>query len=735
VIESEDMPDRPVGRPTVQANTRRELAWAADLVQSISGKEQFDAKGLVIAHGGLRSFFDDDESSKIIVSGARGMGKSVALAYKVSKLQAGSRYKMIPAVFPFMYGMAKKSIPLTGQQLYELGSAAKWRAIWLVSVGIFLAAWIRREERAVLDRSSFPGWAGELVDEANKWSGTRDEPFAAIVGVAVKLTSNRLENLYNEHISPILSGRSRRLAICVDAIDEAIAFSTSTGDVHSLFSRQSDVKIDFDGQAQYIKFSRLARDAWIAAQQGFAAAAARITSQTVYGIRVLGSLRLEARQHLPEQLEDVESKWESFIEDLKADRSDFAEIFSANVDRSDEDRFVNQEAADPVERLVGFKEIESRVVPHATETVLDHIVRHSFQTPRGLVQIGGAIYNKLPTGMSKTTGTLEQQTDRVIASINGCAADTVLKEHLSQLMPQLDERILQFALGSLEHNILSQIEMTRLNKKYAASQPTDTRPLLDQLFSAGLLGIPRKSENGWGQYFPDYEDSRENLAIPANAPFVLVHPALSAKRCQSNPEDYYRSTFLVGSGLKCPAVFYPAAITVKCIDKGIRKQLIALFEGNAAEPAVYNKSTRAVAYCFLLSLLFSLHTRQSSSVTAREIVEAAKDLAAAGMLEPSYGNPAVEPHRYLEKRFEELDTATAKADEQAIRDISQWFTTELDGQWRVCIEDEGHQVRDLCFSIQSKLTNRLISKSATQTFGDIDALDIDMRIRVSARHR
>jgi len=719
----------------MQVSTLRELAWAADLVQSISGKGQFDAKGLVIASGGLRSFLDSDESSKIIVSGARGMGKSIALAYKVSKLQAGAKYRVIPDVFPFMYGLAKKSIPLTAQELHELGVATRWRAIWLVGLGVLLAAWIRREARSSLDKGQFPTWAQDLVDEANKWGGTRDEPFAAVVGIALKLTSNNLETFFNNSLLPILKERSQSLAICVDSIDEAIAFSASDGQVHSLFSRQSDLQIESEkGQVRNLKFGPLARDAWIAAQQGFAAAAARITSQSGYGILILGSLRLEARQSLPDNLDDVDSKWESFIEDLKVNRAEFSEIFASNIARSDEHRLVLPDAQDPVERFVGFSSVESRVVPDASEPVLDYVVRHTFHTPRGMVQIGGAIYARLPMGAAKAAGTLEQQTERVIDCVSACAADVVMKEHLSQLMPQLEVQALNFAASELQHNILSQVEMRRLNQWYSEIRPGEDRPLLDQLFAAGLIGVPRKSESDWNQHFPDYESSRNSVSLPANVPFVVVHPALSAKRCQSGVEDYYRSTFLVGSGLPCPSIFYPAAITVKRIDRGVHKQLVAEFEGEEAEPIPYVTSINSVAYCFLFSLLFALHSAKKSSVTVSEVEEAAKDLAAAGLLSETYGHPLEEPYKYLSRRLQLVVPSTAKGSEPALRELTNWFKENLHSQWRVTVQDLGFKKnKDLCFSVQSTLTSRLFSKSKKQVFGDIDWQDIDFRVRVPKR--
>lgn len=735
MIQDEGAAERQGVKGTMQASTLKELAWAADLVQSISGRGQFDAKGLVVASGDLRTFLDSDESSKIIVSGARGMGKSIALAYKVSKLQAGARYRVLPSIFPFMYGLAKKSIPLSGQQLHDFGVAARWRAVWLVTLGVLLASWVRREARSALSREDFPGWSHELIDEANRWAGTRDEPFSSLVGIALKLASNNLENFFNEYLLSILKERTLSLAICVDSIDEAIAYLNTAGQVHSLFSKQFDVSIEVEkGDIQSVKFGPLARGAWIAAQQGFAAAAARITSQAGYGVLVLGSLRLEARQSLPENLDDVDSKWESFIEDLRVDRAEFSEIFASNIARSDEQRLARPDAVDPVERFVGFSSIASRVVPDATEAVLDYVVRHTFHTPRGMVQIGGAIYAKLPVGISKLANIHGHQSARVVDAVNACAAEVVLKEHLSQLMPQLDSRAFDFAVAELPHNILSQIEMRRLNARYADKHPDDGRPLLDQLFTAGLIGVPKESDGAWIQYFPDYEASRFSVTIPVNAPFVVVHPALSAKRCESRPEDYYRSTFLVGSGLPCPSVFYPAAITVKRIDRGAQKQLVAEFEGEESEPIPYVKSVNSVAYCFLFSLLYALHSGKRSSVTVAEVEEAAMDLAAAGLLSEAYGHPPEEPHKYLAGRLQALDPSTAKGSVQALRDLTSWFAENLHGQWRVSVQDLGFEKeKDLCFSVQSTLTSRLFSRSTKQVFGDIDWQDIDFRVRVPRR--
>lgn len=695
------------------------LAWNPDLVNSLKGREQLNTKELVVKVEGseLQKFLDTDGPDKYLVSGARGMGKSLALAYKVAKLKESGTSHMLPDAFPFMYRLtSKKRVDLSAQQLYELKSPKQWWDIWLVCLGTFIAASIARDRHQTLSAQehAFP-WATKLVEAANELvrADARVEPFTALLNKAIPLSGNDLRKFFDDHLLEVLGTRQENITICVDGIDEAIGYVDERGSHHSLFTSQKDKVTIIEGvqeqrEEREVHFGNLARDAWIAAQQGYAGAAANITAQ-VTGIRVLGSLRSEAKADLVKSFDDVDAKWQ-MIRDLSTGDEAFAEIFKTNIDRSN--HMAKPEAADMIERFAGVASIPSKVVAGQEEALLDYLRRHCFNTPRGLVQLGGAIHEMVRNGAMKST---EDQISGIIVAVNTCADKIVLEEHLSQQLPQLSPQVLALCRDRLEHNILSQAELARLNDLYKETFPQDGRSLSEQLYEAGLLGVPKEIAREWKQFFIrsgtaiTKDEWSTHKATLLNASFAVIHPAFSARLCRESgreKQDFYRTNFIVGDGLPCPALFFPGAICVKERVRAMNhKELYATFEGPDDKPVELPLNRNHVAYCFLFSLILALSRSEEPSVTSQDLIQAAKDLAAAGYMNKSYGRPtSFLPHVYLRIQLPKLDPDRVQ-DYLGIRTLKMLFKEYLGSEWHIHVMDEGYANGNMCFSLAYSLDN------------------------------
>lgn len=740
-----------------------DLAWSPDLAQKISGRVDFDPSKLLVGSRELSDFVNNPIATQFLVSGARGMGKSLALACKVIQLKnsEGYRertnedakpYRMLPDAFPFMFSMNKSGrVHLSGQQLYELESAQKWEGIWLACLGTYLAAWILRDQRQnLLDTElGLPAWSLDLCKRAQDCLSLspREEPFSSLLRVAIRLSGNDMHNFYEDHLTGLLKKRSGPIALCIDGIDEAIGYLRSVdgkSERHSLFTTHEAVTVldGLSGQQREESFSELARGAWIAAQRGYAAAAASI-NQSNAGIRVLGSMRMEARLGLPASLNDVEKNWEANIFDLSVQEQQFHDIFLANIDRSDEERMAAPQATNLMERFAGVAMLPPQEVPDTKEPLLQYILRKTFRTPRGMVQIGGAIYAKQHRHGGRHEDE-KQHVHRIISAVNACAAGDVFAEHLSQQMPPLDPQVLTWATGNIRSNILNLPEVRSLNKAHQTTLPTDKTSLSEHLFAAGLLGVPREMDGQWRQFFVPHrgasseDDWQGHRAWLERARFYVLHPAFSAYVCRQrglSHQEFYRSSFLVGDGLPCPEYFFPGAVKVTAFDSGSHgKQLRAEFQAQNGQAVHLQLRIDSVAYLFFFSMVYALFQSPAgtTSVDVEDIADAAQKLFAAGYLHHAYGRGgSTGPEKYLKAHLEEIDIHKAPTKERCIRVINDWFKKYTREDWDIHIEDEGKPGEVLpIFSLRYR-SDDPSQPSTNAAIVVIDKLDIDFRATIS----
>ena len=574
-----------------------DLAWQPDLLEtfgvakSISRLNNFSP----LEPNPDRAFITATSIVAHVLSGGRGAGKSTLLYFRSHFLHSQKDVAFVRDVPPNGFFLKARSIPIPKSALVQFSKVEAWTAAWKLVLGLIFAVSIKRrldaehpqlgKEMAVALDSNDNELTKKLLGRLNAWvQAPHDVVIEGLVTEVLEARPSKLKLAEMlEAIKPVLAARNAfphisTWLVVVDRIDEALATHDGAA---ALLSGSSNSAYTENDKIIAGNVAELVHQLWRSAQAGYAIASHELRSDSNGQLVAMGTMRVETYPTFLAECGLPKSKVASFVLDLGDDEKRREElmrgIFRLNVnllekndlcptasELSDYDAHVDANL-----ELFGYEQLYSRAVVGYHETPYDFLCRHSFGTPRGLMQLGNAVAR---VSISEWPGMGKKEwraPTKIIEAVNKAAVD-VYEEYRDSLFPRWDEDY-EAGFNYFRSNVISYEELFRdggavdLFSRNAKGAKKDS--LVTYLFNAGLLGIPlqsSESRTGWIQGFSAPDQVK---VCPARFAYAMLHPAFSAWLVAKIPRDaaavFYNRQIVVCPGAPCPELMPDPLLRLK----------------------------------------------------------------------------------------------------------------------------------------------------------------------------
>lgn len=622
-------------------DTDDRLAWAADIVDLLSGRDDGSAgRYPMVTSDELQDFISHDDSHSQIVSGTRGMGKSASLFFKAANLSKNKRFVLVLPTYPYVFRLRALSIVVPANRVSTFGGHQAWTPIWLLVLGTLLGYTILKDRLGIpatktsewLDK--FGVSAGSLEAKFFKlafaWAlSPQQEKISSLISWLIdrNIPIKTLNHWYRTHVEPTLGlpDQSKCFAIFVDQIDEAIA-----GERSLLRQSVKDEVRGEAGMAQIQNMRLLSEQLWIAAQTGFADAAYHLRTGTTHAIRIYGSMRTEAVRQFALNAQQTESKVAAMILPLKYEDRDLKAIFDNNVLLTGPTGLAcPTEKVDLAKRFFGRSVMRNRAVWGEEERMRDYLIRHTFESPRDIVIIGKAIRRKVPAAERAS------DTNRVMNEVK-TAAKFVLREHLDNVYPPWNQEW-ERAFPLIHANILTQDEVRKIEDLFARMTSGRFPALFSELYDRQLVGYPNvKDTRNPTLKFHSADD--QPGAFPAIFDYCAIHPALAAAILETVPtakgqKAFYRGHFIVGKDYEVPQELEETIVTLRPVSPQDTGAEVVIGSGTVINE---HEESKACGLMLIMAILCAIKRTGKSKVSPDEIVDEALWLEASNYLERRY---------------------------------------------------------------------------------------------------
>jgi hypothetical protein len=587
------------------------FAWVADIMDVISGRPLTESKYGLMETSELQEFLAD-EGTSLIVSGARGMGKSIALYTKAVRMSRKDEVRLVVNHHPFVNRLPQNSILIPISQLKIFESHRAWLPIWKVVIGGLIAARYQKDighaNLTVISDSPEEKHFLVLLNEAIQ--NPHSEHISSILGWLVNrnLKPETYESWFYK-FEPVITSAAGHSTYCIfiDAIDEAININSPEEIFHEPINAR-------------LRFNQL----WVSAQTAFADTAYYFRRKYFQKLRVYGSMRPEAVSQFPDKAQVTKSKVKEMFCVLKYDSEALCKIFEFNIARTSKSRLADLSADNPIKKFIGHKTLLNRVVWSSEEKFFDHILRHSFLSPRDVVVIGAGIRDVNPIARLLST---KDVTDAINNSAIG-----VFHEHIQNVYPPWNP-LLEQGFNFLTSNIIDDLEMARIENNFRIAIENKAENLFENLYLRQLIYIPKldlNKEHRLCAYDPDIDS-----ALPTNIGYCALHPALSAflfSRSKGGliKEDFYSHHFVVEPGAKVPGgISRPRLSLLRR-----RRDDVAILVIDGKEIALPTTGKAHQGAIMLAAMICAIRRNNSPKVSGDQIADEIIKLIEQGVVRP-----------------------------------------------------------------------------------------------------
>lgn len=627
-------------------------AWATDIDQYLSRERGGVA---VASHEGylplismsplLKKFDEDIDDGQRILSGAKGTGKSTALARKAAKYSKTPNYSVIPSYHPFTVSLSDQSIDvnsLSKGEIFHYTSHYSWVNIWTLSIGIAFLYYLHFSE--IKKEKSFSGFLikklpskseknlaiMDFFDDINEDLSSiketqRRDLISPIIKAIVrrKWDSDQCSKLYSKYICRNFSMEKSKdtYAVFIDSIDEA-------------FKRNLKITLDEEGES--------AATVWHAAQTSIIDASTVLEKDTNGLLRVYASIRIEAKReygNIGGAKSDSQLKESVLV--LSYSNEELKEIFKNNIIRTNKKYLAKPKSHDIIERFFGSKDYKHKYVDKK-ECPVDWVMRHTFQNPRDVVLHGRNICfglnkdfrsdrEKLSEIINRTAIELYHDYIRQMVSPWRSGVEKIFK-HLKHAI--IDKKVAicidnswKTAVNDSQKKNAELLHDPKKLHKHIISKP------LTYLYQLGFIGYPNGHNRiefrslTMNDYWPELPDK----------PYYITHPCLTEiilNRVNISKKKYHTNQFVVGAGLKCPGkVVFPKYFIL--MDKIKNASAVAYVPDNESftlDSDILNRNIIDELVCglpgkrgnvgpfLILAILSAMSRKNKSTVTSDDVV-------------------------------------------------------------------------------------------------------------------
>jgi hypothetical protein len=611
-----------------QGSENQDLAWLPDLSEAIgSGADFWRLNHFRPIEQEQRDFVHSDGIRQQLVVGARGMGKSTLLLYRMNHLSSlPKQFRCVRRVPPFGFRLVNQSVLIPPEALALYSRVDSWSAVWRVVLGLYFAYSMGREAPFALQADNIQEWfklfalkeedflLRRLMTDIQIWGmGPFEERTHHLIQAIVdsRASPSFLESMFEQKIAPILrrgiahAPTDVRWVISVDCIDEALTVARGAKGllapevVATYVDTVTRIENDTNPSKQSTNTDNirlLVHELWANAQIGYGLIASRLIKEFSGRLVAFGGFRSEVAERFVLTSGLTKTKVDELLLRLKPDDDWLREIFIYNVNLTqdrDKNKIVSSSLAkkDPeqvaCESLSGLPVIPNRTVFGKAESTFNLLRRHNFGAPRGLMSLGRA-FRKIPLKIDPTiSNSPVRDPVRAIHAVNVEAVE-VFKEYRDTLFPPWDADY-ERGFPLIQTNLLSKTEVERINVQFD-NLCKKAKPFLEYLMNIGLIGIPQYGERGIVQKF--WMPGDEPMKLPSDLEYAVLHPAFSAYLTQtrnaSSQRKYYSSAFFADPNAPCDLTipdpflsldFMKNGLGAKVICQSIRPNTGIVFEG------------------------------------------------------------------------------------------------------------------------------------------------------------
>ena len=276
-------------------------------------------------------------------------------------------------------------------------------------------------------------------------------------------------------------------------------------------------------------------------------------SQLNSHIKIYTTLRSEAFKLIPG---GMALNLEGFAVNLSYSPSELKLIFTNNVKITDENKLINNNASDSIEKFLGYSEMTNPFVANAKENSLDFLLRHTLGRPREMVYLGNKLFfEKLSKPDYRQTD--EQERIEDIRFFINEKSEEIINNYLNEIIPSFDIEYLIKFLKKIQSNIFHHKILNDEEKKF-----------LGICYNIGLIGIISHKTDKFGkqvkvQYFKKAGDYLyHNLNQYPKSEYYITHPILDCYFLKIFNLDFYNNRNIIGNNYEFKDIEYLYDIAV-----------------------------------------------------------------------------------------------------------------------------------------------------------------------------
>lgn len=639
------------------------IAWEPEITNFIrrgnKRKGYIDAMNLtfITSFQHLVEFEDDLDSKKYILVGAKGTGKSLALARKASKFGRYINRITVPRYYPYFSAFVSNSLSVSLDKKSEVSQYCNhywWVQIWTLAIStIFIHALknygetpmgtylIQKRKFAVSGFNAAEEFFNSMAEALDNLESAKQEGTTVVLNAILSrnFDANVCQDWFQHLLrSELVLKSEESCGLFIDQVDEAF----------------NEYRKTPEGQQLSI---------WEAAQNGLIDASGTISTITSDAFRVFASIRAEAfRSYSRWGTKGPLQKGSTCVE-IVYSVDDLEKIFVSNINQTPPGKLASK-GGSPRSKFFGVEQYEYPYIINEMEDPIGWVRRHTLGSPRELVFIGQKISLMPPLDRSSRT---------LVSEVINDAASEVLKEYKQVMIPPWDLSILDF-YSFFKHNALCPNDISAINseaRKLDVIRGKEFDPL-KYLYNNGFLGTPKLTDTkrqSHSQYFLDITKRAVDKNLPRSN-FYLLHPVLYSDILStlspSEQEMFHNPSFIVGDGYACPKTLKAPKIIVSIDIQNVvanisyhhRMEKAWVFPEEIQSctiPDLAIDDHSNVDQYFIYALLIAIYTKKSNSVDEKDIYNAIEALISDGICKPTVKQ--LDTKSYYEEKMREFTTA------------------------------------------------------------------------------
>ena len=488
------------------------LPWTIDAKDlDISSIEKF--KGTIFHSSNItRRFVSNNSSPEILISGPKGVGKTLLLKLKRSE-QTGKGIKLLPENTlvdkfigtPHIFSYKKSQDLLTSEDY--------WKNIWLLSlITVFLKSDKEFDFEDYINDSKSE-FVSDILDSNTITSSC--DAFARYLAMPHQQYYQAYEDL-NSCLIPYFRRIHTPMMTFIDNVDEYFNLNTS-----------SNATATMKGDFKHLL--------WANAQKGLAKAARELNSLNNH-IKVFATIRQEVMQIFGAS-DPMALQLSGNTLELKYSSEDLKEVLIKNILAEEDSNLASPYADNPIDKFFG---VENTIIEHLytneDEYVVDFIIRHTLLRPRDIALLGGKI-SELPSN--------RRSSENIRDTINS-TSKYLIQSYLTSAQVTITDMNEDILFRMFSGNILSKEDLANLSKKYdkimfAVDGEELERHVFCDLYRLGLLGFVDESNKSTGsvqRFAPVGTIPLTPKTCLPDANTYLLHPSMYDLIASYNPKFF-----------------------------------------------------------------------------------------------------------------------------------------------------------------------------------------------------